>query len=302
VTVWAVRDFDVGATEPARVRLRITADEEYVAYLNGRLVGVGEYARGAPLDQLEVSAAVKPGWNRLVVELRSARGAGGLLASLYVDATLDRPATEPTVRSDASWRIYRRHLDGLLEGWRTLDGGESAAEWQVPPTGRWRVAGGVEGVPPLAERLDAVSDAVRIVPLHGHCEAPCAKGEGVTSAAEPLDRAFLVDFGESATGFLELEVAAAPRVAYELRLGDSLHALVDGEGAIQPLIVFPDAPHWLASRARRFRYAMVLGVESLATARRLEVKEEWCSFELARGADEEGLFGITPRSEPGPGD
>lgn len=294
VAVWAVRDFDVGARPPESTRLLVAADEEYLVYVNGRLVGAGAYAAEAALDELVLDEEMKAGWNRIVVELRSVRGAGGFLASLFVDREASAPSREPLVRSDGSWRIFRRRLDGLLEGWLPLDGGEAAVVWGAPPTGRWPAREKTEVVPSFAGRLAAIRDPVRIETLHRPCSPPCGRGDSEGGAELP-DSAFLVDFGETGVGFLELGLEAAPGFAYEVRLGESLRQLVGGSATVLQAVPLPERKLWLASRAARFRYALVLGIDRLEGARILEVAQRRQAWELARGGEVEGLFGIEPR-------
>ncbi|MFY9819992.1 MAG: hypothetical protein WAM82_01330, partial [Thermoanaerobaculia bacterium] len=96
---YVLRDFDLAAT-PAAARLLVTADEEYVLTLNGRRIGAGAFQPGAVLDVYDAGPLLLPGANRLMVEVRSARGAGGLLASL-VDG-----AGRMLVGTDGRWRIF----------------------------------------------------------------------------------------------------------------------------------------------------------------------------------------------------
>src|SRR6476659_5880738 len=106
VAFLAVRDFDLDEP-PAAARLLAAGDEEYVLYLNGKLVGAGAHAPGvpgAPLDVYEVGPLLRPGGNRLVAELRSARGAGGFLARLEESAS-----GRTIVASDRRWRRHDRH-------------------------------------------------------------------------------------------------------------------------------------------------------------------------------------------------
>ena len=73
---YAVRDFFLDAI-PARARLLALADPEYVLTLNGRRIGAGQYqpTGTAKLDVYEVGDLLQAGGNRIVVELRSDRGA-----------------------------------------------------------------------------------------------------------------------------------------------------------------------------------------------------------------------------------
>src|SRR4029077_11094756 len=82
---YALRDFTLDMP-PARARLLVTADEEYVLYLNGKRVGAGGYRAGAGLDVYDAGPLLLPGGNRLIAELRSNHGGGGFLLSLAGDA------------------------------------------------------------------------------------------------------------------------------------------------------------------------------------------------------------------------
>jgi len=298
VAVWAVRDVDVGDRPPAYARLLISADEEYLAWVNGRLVGAGDYLPRAPMDELILDGAMGVGWNRIVVELRSVRGAGGLLASLEVGDSPEAGRRRQLLRSDETWRIYRERAQGLLQGWAPADGGEPAIVWQVPPTGRWPAPEELEEVPPLSRRLGPGRSAARIVPLHAACVPSCVEeaGDGAAGEVKPLDTAFLVDFAESGVGFLELDMQALPGHAYEVRLGDHLADLYGERSLVLPVVPFAGSSVWLASRAAPFRYALVQGIESLSAARFLPVVPEWQSWELERGGEAESLFGIEPWS------
>jgi hypothetical protein len=81
---YAVRDFTLDRA-PARARLLVSGDEEYILSLNGARIGAGGWQPGAPLDVWEVGPLLQPGSNRLLAEVRSDRGAGGFLLSLQTE-------------------------------------------------------------------------------------------------------------------------------------------------------------------------------------------------------------------------
>src|SRR5437763_16059026 len=108
---YAIRDFRLGSP-PARARLMITADEEYVVTLNGKRIGAGAFEPGAPLDVYEAGPLLLPGGNRLLVELRRGDGTGGLLASLVDEAT-----GRQIVGTDDGRRVLPAHQLGLPRGW-----------------------------------------------------------------------------------------------------------------------------------------------------------------------------------------
>jgi hypothetical protein len=273
VAFWAVRDFEL-ASVPAAAELAVLADEEYVAWLNGRRVGSNRYAPGAPLDRYAVAELLLPGPNRLAVELRSARGAGGLLATL-------RPAAgePPAVVSDASWRILRRHRAGLLPGWAPVADSEAPLSWGRPPTGRWnRPRPGP--LRPLA-----------IAP-----DQPCDPRPPAT--AWRRDDARIFDWGEEVFGYLavhrDLERAADAEVALFLTGDRPRRPLAEPEAAL-PLVPLPGRAEWTDSVPRRFRYATVTGLASLDRVEVIPV-DPAAEGGLPRPAEAApgGVFGVQP--------
>lgn len=280
VAFYAARDFALAAPSPARARLLALGDPEYVLYLNGKRVGAGGWQPGARLDEYEVGALLRPGGNRLLAELRSGDGAGGFLASL-VDAASGRAL----VGTDGAWRIFARHRLGLLRGWLPVDAattamaasaagpGEPALAWGRPPIGRWgrvlpalprplfaELTGGRRPVPAAA--------AVPYVP-------PPATGIGGDSSM------VLFDWGREILGYLALEPGFTPGMDSDLvqppppRQRTAL--LWTGDTPPQPaapggqpgaaVVVMASGHQWLDARLRRFRYALVIGLEQPLAAR-----------------------------------
>ncbi|RMH20648.1 MAG: hypothetical protein D6696_07640, partial [Acidobacteria bacterium] len=116
---------------PRQARLAIVADEEYAAWLGDGWIGAGAYRPHGGVDVYEVADRLVAGENRIVVELRSSRGAGGLLAVLEADG-------RPLVASGAEWRIHRRWSADLWRPASPRPTGEAPRLWGRPPTGRWR--------------------------------------------------------------------------------------------------------------------------------------------------------------------
>jgi hypothetical protein len=245
---YAARDFDLAAV-PARARLLAAADEEYVLYLNGRRVGSGGAGSAGAgerpgLDAYEVAPLLVPGANRLAVELRSGRGAGGFLARLADGSG------ETLAETDGSWRIVRRYRPGLVRGWVPLDGPaaterEAAAVWSRPPAGRWGAPGPLAPRPLFAggEPVRALAPAVQV----------SLRGPGVRR----------VDLGREVDGYLVLEVAPRPRRQLALL---HLDPAMD-PGAPLPCVVAPGAPLWTDVRPRRLRAFTVEGDLDLVGAR-----------------------------------
>jgi hypothetical protein len=253
---YAIRDFDLGPP-PERARLLVTADEEYVVTLNGRRIGAGAFEPDAPLDVYEVGPLLLPGGNRLMVELRSGRGAGGLLASL-----MDESTGRQLVGTDGDWRIFPHHELGLVRGWLPLGGGEPAFRWGYPPIGRWGGTKAGSPRPLLAEAAGPPLPAAAMRPL----SLPSSLGDG-RSPGSPI----LYDWGRTVDGFLTLELPAGRE------LGAAL--LFTGEEPPDPLtarptaavLIMPGRRDWMDARPRRFRYALLVGLERVAAAAALPV-------------------------------
>ncbi|HEY3567459.1 MAG TPA: hypothetical protein VGP73_05950 [Thermoanaerobaculia bacterium] len=248
---YAARDFDL-ASPPARARLMITADEEYVVTLNGKRIGAGAFERGAPLDVYEVGPLLLPGGNRLLVELRSSDGTGGLLASLVDEAT-----GRQIVGTGGEWRILPSHQLGLPRGWTPIGGGEPAFVWGYPPVGRWGRPRVGAPRPLLDQEMVPPLPAASMLPL----SLPAGLSEG-----RPPGSPLLYDWGRTVEGILTLEVPPSKDLGMAL--------LFTGETPPDPLaarptasvLVMPGAPEWLDARPRRFRYALLVGLKRPAAA------------------------------------
>lgn len=236
---YAVRDFDV-VSPPSRARLLITADEEYVAILNGKRIAAGTCFRrgsGTVLDAYEVGPLLRPGGNRLLVELRSGRGTGGFLAALKDEAT-----GEPLLVSDESWRIFPKHELGLVRGWLPLNG-EPAFCWGNPPIGRW----GWPRVGPAAPLLPqgALVPAVSVRP----------QGSFV-----------LYDWGREVEGYLTLDVPPGKEQITGLLFTGTEPPDPRRTRFTAPVLILPGRHDWVDAYPRRFRYAVLVGLAQPAKA------------------------------------
>ncbi|HBL28952.1 MAG TPA: hypothetical protein DD490_19125 [Acidobacteria bacterium] len=276
----AVRDFAV-ETVPARARVLVTADEEYVLFLNGQRVAAGSWERGTKLDVVEVGALLQPGHNRLVAELRSGRGAGGFLLRLEDgDGRL-------LAETGEDWRIFRIGHPGIVRGWLPLaralydppeiPTGEPAVSWGSPPTGIWGRP--VAGAPvPVWSALQAGP------PL------PAAPPEGLVKKPPQV----LFDWGESVAGYLT--IAALPKK--ELQVG----LLFTGDTPPDPqqdrpsgmVLLLPRQQEWQAARPGRFRYALVVGIASPTRASAQPVDAAVLPRLWPAVHPPEGVFGIAP--------
>ncbi|MBW8873469.1 MAG: hypothetical protein JF614_00760 [Acidobacteria bacterium] len=276
---YVLRDFDVAAP-PAEARLLITADEEYVLTLNGRTIGAGAFHPGAILDVYEVGPLLLPGANRLMVELRSSRGAGGLLASL-VDG-----AGRSLVGTDDRWRIFPKYELGLERGWLPLTGGAPVYCWGYPPMGRWGrprpgpvkpLFGGLGELDFLSKAAVPAASSFPLPPV-----LPVATGR-------PPGSPVLYDWGREVTGYLSVEVPPSAKLGVALLFtGDQPPDPLRSEPGGSILVV-PGRHQWMDARPRRFRYAVILGLVPPASLSMLPAPVPPVPVR-----EEKGVFGIEP--------
>jgi hypothetical protein len=250
-----VRDFALDPP-PARARLLVAADEEYILYLNGRRLGSGRLRvgqkgrRGTLLDTYEIADELAPGGNRLVVEVRSGRGVGGLLLAL-----LDGASGRVLLGTDERWRIFRRDDPFLLRGLAPIqETGEPSASWGLPPMGRWGVpeVDPARSPRPLYRELAAAGPPATARPLT--LADPPARG------LPPVPRT-VFDFGREVTGYLHLDFA--PDRVQRSGLLYTGSAGIPSLGEARPdgaVITLPGRNGWDDACPRRLRYAMVLGL------------------------------------------
>lgn len=331
---WAFRDFELEEL-PAPAHVLVAADESYLLYVNGHRVGSGPLRSapdgGALLERYEVSSELRAGPNRLAVELRTSRGAGGLLLAL-----LDTDRDRPLVVSDSSWRVVARAHPGVLQAWLPASEGASAFSWGVPPTGRWgrpatvvprpayaQATGEPWGRRPVAPRrlargrqlLQMLLDRERGGEAAGETRESVARpaarpaarpGEpgpvpptppvplverlpwepvgapgprlpfrlsedggtptaGAGTAVPGLGPVVLFDWGREVEGYLNLQHRSrSGQPSGLLLVGSSLPPLAPEAG--ETVITVAGAAAWRDVVPRRFRYALVLGVEALEGA------------------------------------
>lgn len=307
--LWAVRDFELPEVSDS-VRLLALADEVYVVHVNGRRVGSDVYHEGMAPDRYEVASWLRPGANRLAVELRSGRGAGGLLLAL-----VDGVTGEQLLSTDDDWTVFHRDHPGILEGWLPLSEGEPAFSWGSPPVGRWGLPTGVVDRPafpqvagepwelrPVFPRRVAVGAEVLEILASGDRDRSlrlpwrALEPEGVR-VSEHRDRAgvILFDWGRELTGYLTLEHrSGGGRPAGLLRVGTELPE-VDLSRPHARVLTVSGGDVWRDELPRRFRYALVLGADSVVAARVAPVAAELLD-RLPAPVPERGLFGLaSPR-------
>lgn len=114
------------------VKLNVVADPEYTLFFNGRMIGGAVFNESPAIDVYEVTPlAAKGALNRVVLAVRSEKGAGAILAS--VDFA---PMLRNLVVSNAGWRVFERWDDRIVQpGW--FAGSTTARALGKPPFGRW---------------------------------------------------------------------------------------------------------------------------------------------------------------------
>jgi hypothetical protein len=264
---------------PAEATLVVLADPEYLLTINGRWIGSGRYAAGGALDRYRVAPALVAGRNRILLELRSAAGAGG------VALRLEDGSGRLLFASGPDWQIHRSARSAGILG-EVAAAGAPAHVLGASPLGRW-------GIPPAGE--------VRALPRRGGAapRLPVAfrhsgedewrrtgqrPGRALAAAAH-----LQLDFGREIAGYLTIaarDLAADDRAL--LRFTSEPPAGIDWVPD-QVLLPIADAGVWRDSEPRRFRYVEIVGLEARV---RVEVLPAAVRDGAASGRPRPGLLGI----------
>ena len=311
VAFWLARDFDLTLldvspgdvpTDPDAVRLTIMADESYRLWVNGVHVGSGTYSHGGPAHVYGIAPLLQPGPNRLLVEVESSRGSGGMLLSLRSGAA--GSAHERVVlRSDDRWRVFRYADPAVLAGRAALDGGDAPKVWNAAPTGRFRLRGleprptapNCEGEPSTAATgigfgpLDAV-EPVRLRHL-SNAQGWVALDE-IQSATLPADQT-VFDLGREVSGLLQLVFAAPAQSALLFFDGEHDDQTLRPQERRPDAVVapFPGRFEWRDVTCRNFRYVTLVGMPTL---RHIEVLSPRPADPSLASDPVEGVFGLSP--------
>lgn len=302
VTFWAVRDFeieDLDAFLPAT--MVVAVDESYELWVNGYRVGAGSYVQNSEADAYSVDDFLQSGWNRLLVEARSSRGAGGLLANLRAGQD-----GEVVLGSDESWRIVRHFSSGVLGG-RTLfrDLEEVPKTWSRAPTGRFRLEG-------LLDRAIHRESWLRLPKMGAPGGAKRVKAERLRHLSDvdswtTLDSFGLsipagqvvFDFGREVYGVLDVVLTAdneAGLLYFDPPFNDDGPEIQAQDRRPDVVVApFPGRREWRDTLPRRFRFVTLVGFPNLEKIRVLEVD----SADLFPDPPNpnEGVFGLPPAKQ-----
>lgn len=278
------RDFHLDAV-PAAARLEVMADPEYLVLLNGRRVGSAIYRPDAAIDVYDARPELRPGRNRLVLELRSAIGSGGATVRLVDGDGRELAASGP------QWRYYpgvRRALADLDE---ELPPAASVAVLGSAPFGRWSLPG-------LRERPSYRDLVDGEVGVWARAWRP-SRGDGEWRRLSPRRRKpdrlggadlMEVDFGREVAGFLHLQLdpqaAVAGMLFFADRPGEPLDRVPD-----RVVVAVPKLNSWQDVEPRRFRYLTLVGLRSVRRAAVIPLRPA-AAAALGEPAPSRGLLGL----------
>lgn len=282
------RDFELSAF-PGRARIHCQADESYFLYLNGQLLGAGRVRDNRGLDTYEVGYRLEPGVNRILVELRSSRGEGGLLLQLDIEGE-DPQAIE----TDESWWVSRDYVPELLESGAELARTEApAVSLSAPPVGRW-------GLPEVGQARSEFAD---VVALGAQLHAPRARSERTGDAwrglappdvsSPPLGSTVTFDWGREVTGYANI-VFGRKEGASALVFGGLEPPDPESDRPIAYLVNPAGRKSWSDTEPRTFRYLTVVATAEMVGARVLPLEPTYAASVLQGASKRPGVFGLGP--------
>jgi hypothetical protein len=172
------------------------------------------------------------------------------------------------VVSNGSWQIYRRYHPELFRPAAELPAGEPARVWGPSPTGRWRVRP-AEGLRPIPFRDGAPAE--RRAPVRMRSSQPGSPWFELTWPRRGFPRTgpqILLDWGREVEGFLYLDLTSDEAPPGLLYVGSEPPDPLAGRPD-EVMIFMPGLAQWRDLRPRRFRYALLVGVEP---RRQIEVR------------------------------
>ncbi len=291
VAVYFVRDLNLEQVPPGAT-VELIGDPEYVLWLNGHRIGSNRFQLPAVVDRYSIEPWLRVGTNRFVAELRSPTAAGGFRFVLR-----DR-AQATWLQSDSSWRLVRTYNPGM-EFPGTPYRGEPVRLLGRGPLGRW--SGAQPG--PLREAFEEelAADEIRIA---RQFRTPADPGVWYPLSQAPhgvvdLGPAVEFDFGGVETGYLQVSVSGRPLAGLAFFSLEPFQGVpLETEALILPV---EQRGIWQDVKPRRFRYALVLGLEGVRSAAVLPVRPEVVTARSA-GTVSPGLFRLQPPPSRSPVD
>ena len=285
VSFFLYRDFELGESVPDHAELVVQADEGYWVFVNQQPAGAGGFRERAPADSYDVAKFLRPGANRLLFQLRSRRGVGGLLARLDL-------GRQGSVVTDGSWRMCRRYESALLRSGFVPEDMGGVKSWGVPPVGGWRVESEAARLPVLADQLLPVQTAevTRIRALGREWD----KRFPTPESRLPLGRWVVFDLGRVAHGYLN--VVFATTVGTRGLIYTSLDRPT-GPDRADPTAYFSSPAgrgSWTAPQPLEFRFVTVLALADIAGLRVFETVPEWVTERGAGEIRSRRAFGFAP--------
>jgi hypothetical protein len=249
VAFFATRDFDLPANR-YYTHIKIAADPEYTLYFNGREIASRRATDASGLDVYDVGALSRDGRNRIVVAVRSVKGAGGLLATVDI-----APEVENFVITDRGWKVSRVWSPELLL--RDVASSETPSEVGEPPVGRWNYL-----QPRTAEiASEAKSIAAPLGVFAAKTSLPEVKVVGGTAIGSTRRvRAWGYEFGwidGRARVTRDRDVNLGQVI--EIRYANAPDEVLMVEGKTQPLVFAPGESSVTDPEVRHFRYIGVYG-------------------------------------------
>lgn len=279
------RDFELDST-PRQAAVHILADEGYVLYLNGVRVGGNRHRPGARLDRYSVAPLLAAGPNRLLVELRSGRRAGGLLLRLAGEGGLE-------IVTGPEWNVLLRHRELHLDPANPLEQARHPRIWGSPPTGRWRLP---EAGPELPLHAQLVAGNTRRWPERvriGDVWRPARQvrpARRLRPSSPSLGQVVTFDWGREVTGYLGLFFGTRlwPKALLYYGCGPADPEAEPADyalGARGRLL-------WTGAVPRRFRCVTVVAPDGVRGAFVQLVEESRAAPFLVSGEPLEGVFGL----------
>ncbi|MCP4202843.1 MAG: hypothetical protein GY769_13040 [bacterium] len=286
VNFFVYRDFVLESGVPDRAELTIQADEGYWAFVNRQAAGSGGFRDGAPVDSYDVAEFLRPGANRLVVQLRSRRGVGGLLARLDLGEA-------GSVVTDGGWRMCRRYESALLGSGFVPEDIGTVKVWGVPPVGSWPVLPEVVRLPALGDQLLS-SQTTDIFRFRALGQSEWVRRFPPPESRLPLGRWVIFDLGRVVHGYMNVVFAAhggAQGLVYT-----SLDRPT-GPDTADPATRFLSPVgrgSWTDPQPREFRFVTVVALAEIAGLRVFETAPEWVAERGAGEIRRRRAFGFQP--------